>query len=151
MNRLLFVLALFTGIVWAAPAGDYPAPKFDPQRYLAHIKVLASPDMKGRGSGSPELNKAAEYIARQFKAAGLKPIDGKSYLQTFNVTSSAHLGKHNSLSYVAGDKKTVAKTAQFSPLNFSSSGEFTGKVVFAGFGITAKEYGYDDYAGIDAK
>jgi hypothetical protein len=151
MNRLLFVLALFTGIVWAAPAGDFPAPKFDPQRYLAHIKVLASPDMKGRGSGSPELNKAAEYIARQFKAAGLKPIDGKSYLQTFNVTSSAHLGKHNSLSYVAGDKKTVAKTAQFSPLNFSSSGEFTGKVVFAGFGITAKEYGYDDYAGIDAK
>ena len=107
--------------------------------------------MKGRGSGTPELNKAADYIARQFKAAGLKPIDGKSYFQTFNVTSSARLGKRNQLSYTMGDKKNSAKSAQFSPLNFSSSGEFSGQVVFAGYGITAREYSYDDYTGIDVK
>ena len=132
-------------------AGDLPAPRFDPQHYLSHVKYLASPELKGRESGSSELNKAGEYIARQFKADGLKPIDGKSYFQTFNVTSSAKLGKHNSLSYTIDGKSKSAQPAQFSPLNFSSSGEFTGKLVFAGFGITAKEYGYDDYAGIDVK
>ena len=107
--------------------------------------------MKGRGSGTPELNKAADYIARQFKTAGLKPIDGKSYFQTFNVTSSARLGRRNQLSYVVGDKKKVAQSGQFMPLNFSSSGEFSGKLVFAGYGVTAREYSYDDYAGIDVK
>ena len=72
-RRLIASTVLFTTAVW--PAADLPAPRFDPQRYLAHVKYLASPDMKGRGSGTPELNKAADYIARQFKAAGLKPID----------------------------------------------------------------------------
>ncbi len=148
-RRLIASTVLFTTAVW--PAADLPAPRFDPQRYLAHVKYLASPDMKGRGSGTPELNKAADYIARQFKAAGLKPIDGKSYYQTFNVTSSARLGKRNQLSYMLGDKKTSAKSAQFSPLNFSSSGEFSGQVVFAGYGITAREYSYDDYTSIDVK
>ncbi len=148
-RRLIASAVLFTTAVW--PAADLPAPRFDPQRYLAHVKYLASPDMKGRGSGTPELNKAADYIARQFKAAGLKPIDGKSYYQTFNVTSSARLGKRNQLSYMLGDKKTSAKSAQFSPLNFSSSGEFSGQVVFAGYGITAREYSYDDYTSIDVK
>jgi Zn-dependent M28 family amino/carboxypeptidase len=149
MYRSFVRLFFLATVAWAA--GDLPSPRFDPQHYLAHIKYLASPDLKGRESGSPELTKAAEYIARQFKAAGLRPIDGKSYFQTFNVTSSARLGKHNDLGYTIGDKKTSAKPAQFLPLNFSSSGEFTGQLVFAGFGITAKEYGYDDYAGIDAK
>ena len=150
MLRSLLFSTLLTGIA-AAAAGDLPTPKFDPQRYLAHIKYLSSPELKGRESGSPELGKAADYIARQFKAAGLKPVDAKSYFQTFNVTSSARLGRHNQLAYTIGDKKKTAQAAQFSPLNFSSSGDFTGKVVFAGYGITAREYSYDDYAGIDAK
>ncbi len=141
---------LFTSAAWCA-AADLPVPKFDPQRYLAHIKYLASPELRGRGSGTPELNKAADYIARHFKAAGLKPIDGKSYFQTFNVTSSARLGRRNQLAYTIGDKKIISKGGQFSPMNFSSSGDFSGKVVFAGYGITAREYSYDDYAGIDAK
>ncbi len=149
MLRFLTPL-LFTSAAMAA-AADLPVPKFDPQRYLAHIKYLASPELKGRESGSPELGKAAEYIAHQFKAAGLKPIDGKSYFQGFNVTSRARLGRHNQLSYTISDKRKVAQSAQFSPLNFSSSGAFTGKVVFAGYGITAREYSYDDYAGVDAK
>lgn len=147
--HLLTVFALAAPLAWTA--ADLPAPRFDPRQYLAHVKYLASPELKGRASGSSELNKAADYIARQFKAAGLKPVDGKSYFQTFSVTSSARLGKHNQLTYTLGDKKKTAPAAQFTPMSFSSSGEFSGKVVFAGYGITAREYGYDDYAGIDAK
>lgn len=149
--RLLIFPALALSCAAAAAPPDLPARRFDPQQYLSHVKYLASPEMKGRGSGSPELNKAADYVARQFKSAGLKPLDGKSYFQTFNVTSSARLGKKNAITWTIEGKRKSAEAAQFLPLNFSSSGEFAGQLVFAGYGITAREYGYDDYAGIDAK
>src|SRR6266700_7027620 len=67
----------------------------DAPRYLAHVKFLASDTMRGRATGSPELERAAAYIARQFKADGLQPLDGKSYLQAFPVTTNARLGTGN--------------------------------------------------------
>src|SRR5262245_20237238 len=42
-------------------------------RYLNHVAYLASDDLKGRGNGTPELEKAADYIASQFRVWGLKP------------------------------------------------------------------------------
>ncbi len=68
------------------------------QEYLAHIRYLASPELKGRATGSPELEKAASYITGQFKSFGLKPADGKNYELPFTVTINAHLGPDNHLS-----------------------------------------------------
>src|SRR5580704_1439829 len=98
---VLSVLGILSiaGGVFAATAGDAA---FDPDRYLSHIKYLASPEMRGRESGSPELEKAAQYIAAQFKANGLKQVDGKSYLQAFEVTTSAKSGKNNRLDLSVG-------------------------------------------------
>jgi len=45
----------------------------DADRLLGHIKFLASDEMKGRADGSPELDRAADYIARQFASIGLRP------------------------------------------------------------------------------
>src|SRR5580692_10251861 len=91
--RIAVIAALAAAaVVLAATPGDSA---FTAERYLSHIKFLASPEMKGRESGSPELEKAAQYIAAQFKSDGLKPLDGKSYLQAFEVTTSAKLGKTN--------------------------------------------------------
>jgi hypothetical protein len=130
-----------------AASGD---PGFNAERYLNHIKFLASPELKGRESGSPELEKAAQYIAGQFKADGLKTLDGKSYLQAFEVTTSAKLGKTNRFYFTAGaDTESLQTGKEFVPINFSSRGKASGGVVFAGYGITAPEYNYDDYAGID--
>ena len=56
---LRFLTPLLFASAAMAAAADLPVPKFDPQRYLAHIKYLASPELKGRESGSPELGKAA--------------------------------------------------------------------------------------------
>src|ERR1700723_2682278 len=75
---------------------------FDAERYLSHIKYLASPEMRGRESGSPELEKASQYIAAQFKADGLKPPDGQNYLQAFDVTTSAKEGKANRFDFALG-------------------------------------------------
>ena len=53
-----------------APAAK-PCPDLSASRYFEHVKYLASDEMKGRGDGSPELDKAADYIASQFRACGL--------------------------------------------------------------------------------
>jgi hypothetical protein len=126
------------------------AADISPQAYLDHVKYLASPELKGRATGSPELETAAAYIAKQFQSFGLQPADGKSYLQAFPAELGAHLGPDNGFSYKdAGAKQTLKEGRDYEPFVFSTSGKFSGPVVFAGYGITAKEYKYDDYAGLD--
>jgi Zn-dependent M28 family amino/carboxypeptidase len=124
----------------------------DPIAYLDDVKFLASKELKGRATGSPELEKAGAFIAGKFREFGLKPIDGKSYYQAFQVTTNARLGKANRFHYVEGSRNVVLHFPDdFMPFNFSSAGKLAGAVVFVGYGITAPEYNYDDYAGIDVK
>lgn len=134
--------------------GATPAtPAFRAADYVAHVRYLASDEMKGRGDGSPELDKAAQYIASQFRAFGLQPVNGGSYFQDFQLTTNARLGPNNRMSYsIGGETKTLEANRDFIPFNFSSSGVGPESgLVFAGYGITAPEYNYDDYAGLDVK
>ena len=140
-----------TGVLIVFATGLFAA-NVSSDEYLGIIKFLASPEMKGRATGSPELEKAASYIRDQFRSAKLKPVSGDSYYQDFDVTTSARLGKKNELTYSAGtDPATLRFEQDFIPLNLSAAGEVSGNVVFAGFGITAPEYNYDDYSGLDVK
>src|ERR1039458_9810585 len=123
----------------------------DPVLYLDDIKFLASKELRGRATGSPELEKAAAFLERSYRQFGLKPV-GASFLQPFPVTTDAALGKANRFQFTeAGHPTTLRSGEDFVPLNFSETGKLTGEVVFAGYGITAPEYHYDDYAGIDVK
>jgi hypothetical protein len=126
-------------------------PVFDPAEYIRHIKHLASDEMQGRGNGTPELEQAAEYIADQFKSAGLQPAgENGSFFQPFTLTVGSELGPGNRLS-VSGNKDAwQARVGRdFIPVGFGPKTEVSGDVVFAGYGITAEEYGYDDYKGLD--
>lgn len=135
-----------------ALAASLAAANLSPDEYLDYVKFLASEKMRGRATGSPELEKAGDYIAKRFREFGLKPLHDSSYFQNFEVTTSAKLGPHNVLSYSAGHRRSTLKPRQdFIPLNLSAKGKVTGELVFAGYGITAPEYNYDDYAGIDVK
>src|ERR1051325_7050257 len=82
-------------------------PAIDPKLYLDDVKYLASPELKGRATGSPELEKAAAFISGKFKEFGLKPPDGKAYYQAFAVTTSATPGKANRLSTVENGRSTA--------------------------------------------
>jgi hypothetical protein len=138
--------------ILVALAGGLFAAELSPTEYLGFVKYLASPEMRGRATGSPELEKAAAFIRDQFHSLNLKPMNGASYYQDFEVTTSARLGPRNQLKYSNGREKQTLKNQQdFVPLNLSSAGNVSGDVVFAGYGITAPEYNYDDYAGLDAK
>jgi hypothetical protein len=143
--------AALCSLVLAAAAYGASA-SIDPDRFLDDVKFLASKNMKGRATGSPELEKAAAFIADKFRSFGLQPIDGKSYYQAFSVTTSAKLGDENHLSYMAdGRRIQLAFPGDFMPFNFSARGAMRGGLVFAGYGITAPEYNYDDYKGLDVR
>jgi hypothetical protein len=119
-----------------------------PSRYMQDVVYLASDAMRGRGDGSPELDRAADYIAQQFALAGLQPAgEGKTYFQNFEITMGAQLGPHNLLQI---DGKSLVADRDFAPIVFSSTADYQGPLIFAGYGITAPEFHYDDYGGIDA-
>jgi hypothetical protein len=121
--------------------------RLEPAAYLEHVKYLASPEQEGRGAGTEGLRRAEEYIARQFEAAGLQPAgDSGSYLQAFTVTTGATMGDDNRLSISQpGQQQQLQPEQDYIPLSFSSSGSANGNIVFAGYGITANEFHYDDY------
>jgi hypothetical protein len=143
------LLPLAAAVSWVAFGATA---NIDPNVYLDDVKFLASPELRGRATGSPELEKAGAFIAARFKEFGLKPADGKGYYQAFTVTTDARLGKANRFHFTDAGRTTVLHFPEdFVPLNFSSPGKLSGAVVFVGYGITAPEYNYDDYQGIDAK
>jgi hypothetical protein len=114
------------------------------------IFYLASDTMRGRDTPSPELDTAAAYIAREFARDGLQPVNG-SYFQRvlLNIVS---LGEPNALRIRSGSvEKSYEIKTDFSPFEMTSNGSVRAPVVFAGYGITAPQYHYDDYAGIDVK
>ncbi len=141
---------LFTGLILTAVALAATA-TIDPNLYLNEIKFLASPELRGRGTGSPELERAAGYLERHYRELGIKPA-GKDYLQPFPVTTDAVLGKTNRFQFTENGRATTLQfPGEFVPFNFSETGSLKGAVVFAGYGITAPEYSYDDYAGLDVR
>ncbi len=129
------------------------AANVDPAAYQKHVEFLASDAMKGRATGSPELEQAAKYIQSQFESFGVKPIPGKPYQQAFTANLGAKLSANNQLrSTLNGKRQTYALNTGFIPFSFSSTGVGpTAPVVFGGYGITATDLKYDDYAGLDVK
>jgi hypothetical protein len=121
----------------------------DPTRYLNDIKELTAPAMEGRGDGTKGLGKAASLIEDEYKRLGLQPAGTTGFFQPFELTTGAKLNGKNEITEQNGTRKTLKLNDDFVPFSFSSSGEATGNVIFAGYGVTAPEFNYDDYAGLD--
>jgi len=147
-HRSLLVLA--SAILLAA--ASTPVQQADPNRYLNDVKSLTTPEMEGRGDGTKGLTRAQHLIEKRYKELGLQPAGVKGYAQSFSVITGAHLKSDNTFGVQAADSKKQLKiNEEFVPFSFSSSGEMNGPMVFAGYGATADEFHYDDYAGIDVK
>ena len=119
---------------------------------LDQVKILTAPETEGRGSGTAGADRAARHIAAVFQGAGLAPGgDAGSYLQAFSVPTGVRLGAANSLAVIAPVARSLTVARDFLPLAVSTDGSETGDVAFAGYGITAPDLGYDDYAGLDVR
>ena len=74
-------------------------------RIPGYIKYLASPEMRGRATGSPGTRKSRGYIRDQFRGMNLKPLSGDSYYQDFEVTTSARLASATPYLHHRRDKR----------------------------------------------
>jgi len=159
-----------SGFVYSAAATATNDSQLSAERITRHVQFLASDKLQGRRAGTPYADEAAAYIEKEFRSYGLKPASTSGFLQPFSFASAVKLGEGNSFKihrFISGTAKEKdgssiqVKTAagvgtlkvgdEFMPLAFSPSNEVSGQVVFAGYGISAPELGFDSYSGIDPK
>ena len=113
-------------------------------RLKADLTFLSSDALEGRRSLERGSEVAIQWIASQFGKAGLKPVVGDSYLQPVPI-----------IEYTADRALTLAVRPYHAPdavANFASEVSVSGPGRWSsGYGISAPELAYDDYAGVDAK
>jgi peptidase M28-like protein len=154
--RRLAAVALATALLGAALTA---APQIAGDRLLDHVKFLSSDDLKGRGNGTPELDRAADYVKEQFRAAGLQPGWMDEWTQPFQLVAGLAIGTGNELRIESAGTMLrlqlgtsyypLAATATESAATASASLDNV-PLVFAGYGLSVPgQGGYDDYANID--
>jgi Zn-dependent M28 family amino/carboxypeptidase len=146
---------LFVACLALLPAAFAATPTFPEASYRKHIEVLSSDAFEGRAPGTEGEKKTIEYIEQQFRAAGLTgAIDG-SFRQPVPVTEitphpdatlQVRGGGGKSLDLAMLDDVVVWTRRPVAESRIRDAG-----VVFAGYGIVAPEYGWDDYAGLDVR
>ena len=80
MKKILFSFAIVANVAACAQTVNSAISVKEVERIET---VLASDEMRGRRAGTPDIDRAASFIADEFKKAGLNPVNGNSYLQDF--------------------------------------------------------------------
>lgn len=112
---------------------------------------LASDRMRGRTAPSAEADKAADYIASAFKDYGVKSVQGSYFQKIPFCYADLDVDRCNFTLTKSGSSRQFTLKENFTPLLDTGNNKAGGELVFAGYGITAPEYGYDDYKDIDVK
>jgi Zn-dependent M28 family amino/carboxypeptidase len=145
------------------PAVKAAEASIDPEKIRAHVKFLADDLLEGRGPGLRGSEIAAQYIATQFALYGLKPGgDNGSYLQQINMVGMNAIPAKTTMSLVP--KKPEGPSIDLHSIDLKYGDDYTvsnrtltptvdidAPIVFVGYGITAPEFNWNDYANIDVK
>ena len=115
---------------------------------LNHIKFLSSDEMEGRYPGSEGSTKSADYIAENFNKAGLYPFNSDNFYQKFEFKSGISLSGKNSITI---NNKRFKVEKDYTPVQFSESGNFKGQIIFTGYGLKVDELNWNDYKDIDVE
>jgi Zn-dependent M28 family amino/carboxypeptidase len=149
LRKLLFFSALFLAI---SALCDVAAPThFDGKTWWDYVKVLASDDMKGRETGSKELQAAEAYVVTQLKQAGLQPAGTDGFYQPVKFQTRQIIEKDSSLALVHDGKTeplTLGEDAMLST-RVDLAPKVEAPLVFVGWGLTVPEQNYDDLSGLD--
>ena len=139
---------LFTLSGWSFQDGQQPITVTEELRH--DVQFLASPELTGRGVDTPGIRLARDYLAAEFARAGLRPGgDNGGFFQPFDVAVGVTVNQPSSLTL--DQNASLELNKDWIPLGLSKSDNVEGELVFAGYGITAKENGYDDYADVNVK
>ena len=153
MRRFSALIAIaLPALLGAQTAKSTRAPASDvitTQKMRADLEFLASDELRGRLTDTPENAIALEWVKSRFEWLGLKPMGAAgSYFLPYGLSLGSHGSGTNELAVSRGGQTAhYGLTTGFYPLRYSASGTATGDLVFAGFGIVAQPLGYDDFAG----
>jgi Zn-dependent M28 family amino/carboxypeptidase len=128
----------------------------DPEKIRAHVRFLADDLLEGRYPGLRGGDLAAAYVAAQFALYGLKPAgDDGTYLQHIHFVGTRVKAAETNFSFVPtkGDAIPMAFGDDYTVSNqrLTATADVDAPIVFVGYGATAPEYQWDDYAGVDVK
>ena len=133
-----------------------PVDLIDTEGLLQRISTLASDEFGGRAPMSEGERLTLDFLETQFKEMGLEPMFGDSYRQpvplvAIEATGDLTLGVSNAdgetlLSFANGPESAVWTTQVVEQTGLENS-----ELVWAGYGIIAPEYDWDDHAGLDVK
>jgi hypothetical protein len=158
MNRLKFLAIGFLLLQLAASNPNSNEQKgldaIQQTRLQTHVDFLASDLLEGRGTGTRGYDLAALYVASQFELLGLKPGNQNSFYQTIAFRKADLVPEKCSFKVIGATSTTEFQYGEeyTMPSDYiREEVELTAPVVFAGFGVTAPELKYDDYAGLDVK
>ncbi|HEX2639474.1 MAG TPA: M28 family peptidase [Pyrinomonadaceae bacterium] len=148
MKKLTALVLIVAFSVLPAISQDLTA-HFDGQRMVDRVKRLSADDFEGRGPGTAGGKRAAQYIADELKAGGIKPANSGSYFQNVKLVGvkaapstvlTVH-GPSGDESLKFGDDFVATTGSQRSDVNLDA------EVVFAGYGIDAPQYKWNDFSG----
>ena len=127
-----------------------------PEAIKAHIAYLADDRLQGRQPGTAGYQLAVDYVTRQLKAAGVQPAgEAGTYVQKVRLrrafvspsaTFAVRDAQGTDLALTAGSDYVVYPSPELPATAVADV-----PLAFAGFGISAPELGYDDYAGLDVQ
>ncbi|MFO0824008.1 MAG: M20/M25/M40 family metallo-hydrolase [Gemmataceae bacterium] len=146
---LLFVPVAFApSLVEAAEQ-----PTLSADRMKAHVAYLASDRLEGRGPGTRGEELTIDYLASEFKKAGLKPVAGDSFFQPVPLVRVSTSPKSTLQATKGKETLDILCDEEFSGTSRTQTelAEFDAEAIFVGHGITAPEFEWDDYKDIDVK
>ncbi len=154
--------AKFAATAWTALAlcvGFAPLPAAENaaivERVGGDIRYLASDELEGRGPATKGLEQAAEHMIKRFQELGLTSgADDGSYRQPFEIAIDTKVIEPKTSLVLRGPDGQELKLElgkNFQPLAIGGGGKLQADVVFAGYGISAPKFKYDDYEGTDVE
>ena len=155
LSAALVMTVLFTNRAAGQELPTNVLSQFRPEAIHAHMNFLAGDLLEGRGTGARGYEIAAKYVAAQFEAYGLEPggADG-TYFQQVPFRRATTTPELSSLTLRDGaSSRTLEYGKDFTFRADSTHAEtkLTAPVIIVGYGVTASEFGIDDYSGIDVK
>jgi Zn-dependent M28 family amino/carboxypeptidase len=160
--RRLLPLAIAVAVVAGRPEGasrpeglhyTWTVAAADGNSWWKHVEFLASDSLQGRNTGTPAHKRAAEYVAEQFKKAGLEPAGTSGYIQTVAFNTRQIDESHSSLSLIRDGRTmplTLGEHANFS-LRVDPAAAVDAPLVFVGHGLDVPEQQINDLDGLDLK
>ncbi len=155
MKNLIYFICLLLFVACHAPSGQYTDLEIvDSLTLKSHIEKLASDEFQGRKPFTEGEIRTVNYLKESFEGYGLEPGNGSSYFQ--DVPMVEITATPSDIMRISGGKKEVVlklsdEFVAYTERVVDKVELADSELVFAGYGVVAPEYGWNDYEGLDVK